>query len=124
MHFTLSCKYVVPCVLTGQCAPCGPSQDALAPADAQEAAAALEADPAAAAAVAPDPAAMPGLVRHNPSLAAQLLLRLADVPQACPAAFIPITRYLVDTAIRLHSCVVATYPAHCVCCNFSHHVPW
>lgn len=58
------------------------SQDALTPADAQEAAAALEADPAAARAMAPNPAAMPGLVRHNPSLAAQLLLHLVDVPQA------------------------------------------
>lgn len=43
--------------------------------------AALEAEPSAAAAAAPPPALLPGLVRHNPGLAAQLLLCLADTPQ-------------------------------------------
>jgi hypothetical protein len=64
-------------------------QGALAPSDAQAAAAALETDPPGVLDVVPPPPQLPGLVRYNPGLAAQLLLRLADVPEvSCRAGIV------------------------------------
>jgi len=57
-------------------------QRALAPAEAQAAAAALEADEAAAPRLAPHPQQLPSLVLHNAGLAAQLLLALTGASQA------------------------------------------
>ena len=57
-----------------------PVQGALALSEAQTAAAELQSD-AGVLELAPPPPQLPGLMRHNPGLAAQLLLRLADAPE-------------------------------------------
>ena len=60
-----------------------PLQGLLAPAEAQQAAAALEENPGLAPAVMPASAALPLLVAHNAGLASQLLLALLpSSPQA------------------------------------------
>jgi hypothetical protein len=58
-----------------------PVQGALALSEAQTAAAELQSDAHGVMELAPPPPQLPGLMRHNPGLAAQLLLRLADAPE-------------------------------------------
>ena len=58
-----------------------PVQGALVPAEAQTAMTELQSDAPGVLYLAPPPPQLPGLMRHNPGLAAQLLLRLADMPE-------------------------------------------
>lgn len=58
-----------------------PVQGALALSEAQAAMTELQSDAHRVLEVAPPPPQLPGLMRHNPGLAAQLLLRLADTPE-------------------------------------------
>ena len=58
-----------------------PVQGALALSEAQAAMTALQGDAHEVMELAPPPQQLPGLMRHNAGLAAQLLLRLADTPE-------------------------------------------
>ena len=58
-----------------------PVQGALALSEAQAAMTELQGDAHEVMELAPPPQQLPGLMRHNPGLAAQLLLRLADTPE-------------------------------------------